>query len=142
MPECTPLETVNAYWQRKKPDSPIYSFLLSDVVFVQATSGSVLAELEVGTVHVNSKGGLHGAVSATIIDWAGGMAIASTGAVKVGVSTDIHASYVNSAKVGEKLKIEAKVSKLGRNLAYTTVEIRRARDDAVVCSGLHTKFVG
>ena len=138
-----PLAIVNANWARKKPDSPIYSFLLEKVAFVYAISGAVVAELPVERNHVNSRGSLHGAVSATLVDWAGGMAIASTGAEKTGVSTDIHISYVNTAKVGDILTIEGKVSKRGiaRTLAYTTVEIRR-KDGAVVCSGLHTKYVG
>jgi acyl-coenzyme A thioesterase 13 len=136
-----PLAAVNAAWQRKKPDSPIYAFLLDQVSFVSATSGTIVAQLPLGKNHVNSKGGLHGAVSATLVDWAGGMAIASTGAEKSGVSTDIHISYLNPAKVGDTLTIEGKVSKHGRSLAYTTVEVRRG-DGAIVCSGLHTKFVG
>lgn len=136
-----PLELVRSTWERKKPDSPIYAFLLDRVAIESATSGTIVAKLSIETNHVNSKGGIHGAVSATIVDWAGGMAIASTGAEKTGVSTDIHISYVNTARVGDVLTIEGRVSKVGRSLAYTSVEIRRG-DGAVVCSGLHTKYVG
>lgn len=103
----------------------------------------MIAELPVTENLLNSKNGLHGSVSATIIDWAGGMAIASTGLEKTGVSTDIHVSYVSSAKLGDVLTIEGKVSKVGRNLGFTTVTIYKGKGDdmAVVAHGTHTKYV-
>ena len=72
---------VQKHWDSLRDESPIYNFLLSDVAIVSAKHGRVLALLEVKEVHVNSKGGLHGAVSACLTDWAGGLAIASTGLV-------------------------------------------------------------
>lgn len=34
------------------------------------------------------------------------------------------------------------VDKLGSRLAFTRVEIRRERDDALIVTAIHTKFVG
>lgn len=136
-----PLALVRAMWATKLPTSPIYAFLLADIELVSATSGSILARLPLTATHVNTKGGVHGTVSACLVDWAGGMAIASTGAAKTGVSTDIHVSYVASAAVGDVLEIECKAVKVGATMAYTNVEIRRVGDGRVVATGLHTKFV-
>ena len=73
------------------------------------------------------------------------MAIASTGLDKTGVSTDIHTSFVSTAKEGDWLEIEGRASKVGGTLAFTTVEIRKVFDYSgpgpVVCTGTHTKFV-
>ncbi|KAL2435576.1 hypothetical protein ABEF95_005368 [Exophiala dermatitidis] len=143
----TPLESVQACWARVSQNSPIYNFLLSDVVLTSATNGSMVATLQVSPNHLNSKGVLHGSVSVTIVDWAGGMAIASTGLEKTGVSTDIHISYVSSAKLGDRLIIEANVTKVGRNMGFTTVTIYKAaaedgdENKTVVAHGTHTKYI-
>ena len=79
-------------------------------------------------------------MSACLTDWAGGLAIASTGLEQTGVSTDIHTSFVSTAKSGDVLEIEGKASKVGGTLAFTTVEIRKG-GGGVVCTGTHTKYV-
>ncbi|EXJ95536.1 hypothetical protein A1O1_00658 [Capronia coronata CBS 617.96] len=139
----SPLKSVQACWARISQNSPIYNFLFSDIVLSSATHGSMTASLPVTSHHLNSKGGLHGSVSATIVDWAGGMAIASTGLEKTGVSTDIHVSYVSSARLGDVLTIEGNVNKVGRNLAFTTVTIYKGEGEGktVVAHGTHTKYV-
>jgi acyl-coenzyme A thioesterase 13 len=103
----------------------------------------MLAELPVSANLLNSKGSLHGSVSATIVDWAGGMAIASTGLEKTGLSTDIHVSYVSTAKLGDTLTIEGSVSKVGRNMGFTTVTISKGEGEkkTVVAHGTHTKYI-
>lgn len=68
------------------------------------------------------------------------MAIASTGRDKTGVSTDLHTSFVSSAKEGDVLVIEGRVSRVGGTMAYTSVEIRKEGGE-VVATGLHTKFM-
>ncbi|EXJ89588.1 hypothetical protein A1O3_02655 [Capronia epimyces CBS 606.96] len=139
----TALESVQDCWARISQNSPIYNFFFSDIVLVNATNGSMVATLHVNSHHLNSKGGLHGSVSATIVDWAGGMAIASTGLEKTGVSTDIHVSYASSAKLGDVLTIEGNVNKVGRNLAFTTVTIYKGEgeDKTIVAHGTHTKYI-
>ena len=138
------LAHVQEVWTRMKSASPIYSFLLSTISVVSASDKSVAAELTVENFHLNSKGTLHGMVSACLVDWASLMAIAASGRDKTGVSTDLHVTYVSTAKLGDVLKIEATASRVGSSLAYTTVQIWKVHDEnntEVVCHGLHTKFV-
>lgn len=139
----SPLESVKACWERIQSGSPVYQFFLCKIEIISAENGSMLAKLPVTENLLNSKSGLHGSVSATIVDWAGGMAIASTGMEKTGVSTDIHVSYVSSAKLGDTLTIEGRVSKVGRNLGFTTVTIYKGEgdDQQIVCHGTHTKYI-
>ena len=134
------LSQVRSYWSNMLPNSPIYTFLLKDIELVSASHGSVKAYLEVKEVHINSKGRLHGVVSTCITDSFGGLAIATTGLEKTGVSTDIHTTYVSAAKIGDTLEIEAKANKIGRSLAFTSVEIRHKGGD-IVATGTHTKFI-
>ena len=138
--ESAELAHVRSYWANMLPQSPIYTFLLKDVQLISASNGNVLATLQVQPVHMNSKGTLHGTVSACITDCFGGLVVASTGLEKTGVSTDIHTTYVSTAKPGDTLEIEAKANKVGRSLAFTSVEIRR-QDGGVVAVGTHTKYV-
>ncbi|KAB5550827.1 HotDog domain-containing protein [Coniochaeta sp. 2T2.1] len=140
------LSHVKNVWDGIRPNSTIYRLLLSDLEWVSASHGRIIARLRLQPVHLNSKRTLHGSVSATIVDWAGGMAIASTGLNKTGVSTDIHVSYVSAAKDNDLVEIEAWVNRVGRSLAYTTVEIRKVAGEAggkglVVCTGSHTKYL-
>ena len=138
----SPLESVQACWHRVS-DSPVYKWFFSDIRIVSASHGSMTAELPLSPKLLNSKGGLHGSVSATIVDWAGGMAIASTGLEKTGLSTDIHVSYVGTAKEGDMLTIEGNASKVGRNMGFTTVTIFKGEGEEkqVVAHGTHTKYI-
>ena len=73
------------------------------------------------------------------------MAIASTGREQTGFSTDIHTTFVSTARLGDWLEIEGRASKVGGALAFTSVEVRRVGegDEAgdVVSTGTHTKYV-
>lgn len=142
--ESPELLHVRKVWDTLKDNSPIYHFLLQNISIYSATKGVINARLEVDSVHLNSKGTLHGTVSACITDWAGGLAIASTGLEKTGVSTDIHTVYISTAKKGDVLHIEGRATKVGRTLAFTTVQINKVGADGKsipVCTGTHTKYV-
>lgn len=102
---------------------------------------------------MNSHNILHGSTSATIVDWIGGIVIASTSPdrfAKRGVSVDIHVSYVGAAKEGDLLLIKGTSNKVGRNLAFIDVQILGRKpgakedgsEDRVVATGSHTKFIG
>ncbi len=136
---------VRRVWERTKLNSPIYEFLLADVQIVAASSsGSIDASLEVKSVHLNSKITLHGTVSACLVDWAGGLAIAATGLERTGSSTDMHTSFVSTAKEGDILQIKATAARVGGTLAFTQVEIStigRGGGNYVVSVGSHTKYV-
>jgi acyl-coenzyme A thioesterase 13 len=127
------------------PTSPIYAFLLSGVKIQSASKGHVVARLPLETNHMNSGGSLHGAVSATIVDWMGGMAISSSDLrAKSGVSVDIHVTYQSGAKLGEEIEIEGIAERVGGSLAFTNIGIYTVEDGKrgkVVAKGTHTKFV-
>jgi acyl-coenzyme A thioesterase 13 len=139
------LAHVENYWAVRKPQSPIYAFLLADIQIVHASKGVVRARLPLTNNHVNFHRDIHGSVSATLIDWVGGLAIAAwDNRDKTGVSTDIHISYQSSAKEGDTIEIEGRASKVGGTLAFTTATIWKLVDGKpgpVVASGSHTKFV-
>ena len=131
--------------EKKMPGSPIYAFLLSSIRITSATKGHVIARLPLGENQMNSNGSLHGAVSAAIVDWAGGMAISSFDLrEKSGVNVDIHVTYQSGAKLGEELEIEGLAERVGGSLAFTKINIYKVEGDQrgkVVATGTHTKYV-
>lgn len=139
------IDFVRSSWAKMKPNSPIYDILLHEVEIVSAVKGIVKARLRVIPVHLNSKATMHGTVIAALTDWAGGLAITSLGRTNTGLSTDIHTTFVSAAKEGDLLEIEGRVSRAGRMLAFTTVEIRKvdegSKPGSVVATGTHTKYI-
>ncbi|PYH43089.1 PaaI family thioesterase [Aspergillus saccharolyticus JOP 1030-1] len=144
----TPSETlthVRAVSAAQRANSPIYAHLLSDITITSATEGHLLATIPVGAPHINSKGGLHGTMTACLVDWAAGMVIATYGGSYTGVSTDLHVSYVASAREGDVLEVTGRATKVGGTMAFVAVEVARVVDAdgerVVVASGLHSKYV-
>jgi acyl-coenzyme A thioesterase 13 len=144
MASSTELEHVRKFWQDMKGHSPIYDFLLADVNIVSASKGTVTARLTLGNNHVNSRGTIHGAVSAALVDWSGGLAIASHGLEKSGASICINVTYVGTAQVNEIIEVEAVANKVGRSIAFTTIRISKLVDGkpgAMVATASHTKYI-
>ncbi|KAF1848701.1 Thioesterase/thiol ester dehydrase-isomerase [Cucurbitaria berberidis CBS 394.84] len=139
------LAHVEKFWEGRKPHSPIYQFLLDDIKLIHASKGVVRARLLLTKAHVNAHGGIHGSVSATLVDWVGGMAIAAWDKrTKTGVSTDIHITYQTSAKDGDTIEVEGRAGKVGGTLAFTTATIWKVVEDKlgpIIATGSHTKFV-
>ncbi|KAH8820978.1 acyl-coenzyme A thioesterase-like protein 13 [Xylogone sp. PMI_703] len=142
--EISELDHVKEVWQKLQGNSPIYDFLLPDVKIVSAIKGKFVAHLVLKQNHVNSRGTIHGAVSATLVDWSGGMAIATHGLEKTGASIDIHITYVSTAQVGDTIEIEALANKVGRTMAFTTCKISKlvnGKAGPIVATASHTKYL-
>ncbi|CAG8437296.1 3435_t:CDS:2 [Ambispora gerdemannii] len=106
-----------------------------------ATESKVSLELQVQKEHLNKATGLHGGLIATLIDIGGSLAIASKGIYNTGVSTDINVSFINAAKLNDVLTIEGKCEKLGKNLAFTSVDIHNKETGKIIAQGRHTKYI-
>jgi len=145
MTSPTELEHIQGVWGRMKGNSPIYDFLLSDAKIVAATKGTAVARLTLEKNHVNSRGTIHGAVTAAIVDWSGGLAIATHGLEKTGLSIDIHVTYIGGAQIGETIEIESTANKVGRSVAFTTIRIYKVDAEgnvgAMVATASHTKYI-
>jgi acyl-coenzyme A thioesterase 13 len=119
-------------------------FLLSDVEIISARKGAVMARLALAKIHVNSRGTIHGAVSAALADWSGSLAIATHGLEKTGASIDIHVTYIGTANVGETIEIEAVANKVGRAIAFTTLRIYKlveGQQGPMIATASHTKYI-
>jgi acyl-coenzyme A thioesterase 13 len=140
------LEHIKKVWEAMKGNSPIYDFLLGDqhLTFLSASRGSFKAHLKLSAKHVNSRKTIHGGVTATLVDWAGGLAIATHGLEKTGASVDIHVNYISTAHVGDLIEIEGTANKVGRSMAFTSVKLTKLVDGElgpIIATASHTKYI-
>lgn len=125
--------------------APVYNFLLQDMTLKSVAQGTVLTRLTLTPVHLNSRGGLHGAVSATIVDFTTGLAIASWDLrPATGASVDMNISFLNAAKEADELEVESTAEKVGGSLSFVRIRIMKVREDGertLVTVGQHTKYL-
>jgi acyl-coenzyme A thioesterase 13 len=108
---------------------------------LRSGEGKATVELDVVPAVQNVKGSLHGGAIATLVDYAGTSAIASADAQgRRGVSTDLNVSFFAAAPAGSTVVATAEVLKIGKTLAFVTVDVRRKDDGALVAQGRMTKF--
>ncbi|CAO0800788.1 unnamed protein product [Mucor circinelloides] len=115
------------------------SLVLPKLKVINSENGRVSAEFQVEKQHLNRLESVHGGLLATVVDIGGSLAIASKGLFATGVSTDINISYISGVKQGETINVDARVDKLGKTLAFTTVEMYSK--GRLVALGRHNKFV-
>lgn len=129
--------------------SSIYDIFLTGIKQTSVVAGTVTSRLTLTPAHLNSKGGLHGAVSAAFIDFTTGLAIASWDLrEKTGASVDMHISYLSSgAGAGDVVEIVATAEKVGGSMAFVTILIQKVEvvdgqeKRTIVTKGHHTKYV-
>lgn len=137
--------------------SPFYSITIPGITLAAASNssppsapaGRVTCLLKVQPHHLNSKNSLHGSLTATLVDFIGGVSIACADPSRghdTGVSVDITIQYVGGAKAGETIEIEGTAERVGGSLAFTRATIRKHEGDtfgqgSIVATASHTKFV-
>lgn len=125
--------------------SPIYGTILSTISLASVKKGTVVTRLVLEDIHVNGRGGLHGAVSATIVDFVTGLAIASWDLREAtGASVDMHLTYLGTARVGDTVEILSTADKVGGSMGFVTIRIEKVAEDGTrspVTNAQHTKFV-
>ncbi|KAJ9111774.1 hypothetical protein QFC22_006433 [Naganishia vaughanmartiniae] len=140
--EITPYQLAKAHHSKSTTVSPIYKFLLAHIsIQPTTTTGTSISHLTLAPEHLNSGGSIHGSVSATIVDWASGSALATRGS-KSGASVDMHVTFLSKAKLGEVVEVKGVVDRLGGRIAFTRVEVRKVDSGELVVTAIHTKFVG
>ncbi len=85
-------------------------------------------------------GTLHGGFIATLVDSLTTIAVMTTPVGVPGVSVDLSVSYLKAAKIGEKITMDAEVTKVGKTLAFTTASLVNANGD-IVAQGKHIKHI-
>lgn len=116
------------------------ALLLQGTQVDHAEPGRIVCSLRVPARLVNSGNFLHGGAIAAFVDIIGSAAIFTTGAKSSGVSVEINVSYLDAAKLGEEIEIEGKVLRVGKAIAFVTVDLRK-KTGQLVAQGRHTKYL-
>lgn len=152
------LSHAQSHIQRLLTTSPMYSLLIPTITVTHAAPSTVTCHLLLARHHLNSKSSLHGATTATLVDFLGGACIACAPSVMAsdaphatGVSLNIDIQYVGGAKEGETIEATGVAERVGGSVAFTRIVIRKVRDlvgtewargeGPLVATGSHTKFV-
>ncbi|KAK9465830.1 HotDog domain-containing protein [Lipomyces arxii] len=132
---------VKRVWASFLSSSGLEPNLLSHLHLIDATPGLVKLEMMIEKKHTNRLQILHGGTVAALVDLAGSLAVASRGMFNTGVTTDLNVTYISSGgKIGDSILIEGKCHKLGRSLAFTTVEFYKHSNE-LFARGTHTKYI-
>lgn len=123
-------------------NSERYDQVLKKLKFLTVGNGNCVAELKVEKEHTNPMGGLHGGLSATLVDNVSTYALMShANGERPNVSVNMQMEYLKSAKEGDEILIDAKTLKAGKTLAFLAVEIKNKASGDVLVRGSHTKFL-
>ncbi|SZF00363.1 unnamed protein product [Blumeria hordei] len=123
-----------------KAESGLETRLFGDHLrLVAVKPGEVHIELDIKKEHTNRLRTVHGGVIASMVDVGGSLAVASRGLFATGVSTDLNVIFLNQGGYsGDVLKAIAKCDKLGKTLAFTSVEFTNTKGE-LAARGSHTK---
>ena len=109
---------------------------------VDAHAGKATLRIIVCTAVQNLGGNLHGGAIATLVDDAGTLAIMTADKDgRPGVTTDLNVSYLAAGRAGEVVLAVAEVLKVGRTLAFVTVDVRSEQSGRLLAQGRMTKFL-
>ncbi|CAI2180372.1 16342_t:CDS:2 [Funneliformis geosporum] len=135
------LTFVRTVWQNFMEYNGYDKFIIGKMTITDAIDGKVTCELPIEKIHLNRVGSVHGGLLSTLVDIGGSLAIASKGMHATGVSTDLNVTFVNAAKEGDVMSMDAECVKLGKTLAFTIIDITSKRNKKLIAQGRHTKYV-
>eukprot|EP01018_Ginkgo_biloba_P019494 Gb_13609 [translate_table: standard] len=117
------------------------ALLLQGLQIDHAERGRIVCSMKVPPRLMNTGNFLHGGATAAFVDVIGSAAIFTTGATTSGVSVEINISYLDAARLGEEIEIEARVLRIGRAIAVVNVDLRKKKTGHLVAQGRHTKYL-
>lgn len=116
-----------------------FDMCLKDMTVESIGGGEVTCSLKVLPELRNAYGTLHGGAISTIVDVVGTLALLGVDPTRAGVSVDLNVTFVRAAKADSTVIVVAKVTKVGRKLGFTEVELTDKETGKVIALGRHTK---
>ncbi|CAF0854230.1 unnamed protein product [Adineta ricciae] len=104
--------------------------------------GHIQCELDIDEKHLNRNDTLHGGMLTSLTDSVSTLALETNERKpSKSASVELSVSFLKAAKKGETLVIDAETVKLGRTLAFLSVEFRNKQNNELLATGKHTKFL-
>ncbi|GIL44579.1 hypothetical protein Vafri_2108 [Volvox africanus] len=107
---------------------------------VEVAEGRIVCEMPVSERVQNRYGTLHGGAAATLVDTISTAALL-TRSPHSGVSVHLAVTYLAPMPGGEEVVVDARITRVGRQLASLEVQLRRKTTGQLVATGTHTKFL-
>lgn len=98
---------------------------------LQAARGDIQVEFRVRPEMANPTGLLHGGMQSAMMDDVIGMACATLGYEGFLLSINLHVSYLGKVKVGDLVKVGAKLVREGNTISHAMAEIRNELGDLI-----------
>lgn len=111
--------------------------------FLSAKRGEVEIEFDIRPEMANPTDLLHGGMQCAMMDDTIGVMTSTLGYKGFLISIDFHVDYLGKVKVGEKVRVKAKMIREGRNIVHVIAEIYNMDRDLIATSNsnlLKTKF--
>ncbi|XP_038056591.1 acyl-coenzyme A thioesterase 13-like [Patiria miniata] len=115
--------------------------IFQKVNLVSVSPGRCRCELTVEEEHANGQGTLHGGFTMSLVDYMTTLSILTGTDGRLGVSVQFNMSFMQAAKIGEKVAMEAELIKAGKSLAFTKADVFNAKGD-IIAQGQQTMFIG
>ncbi|XP_061167802.1 acyl-coenzyme A thioesterase 13-like [Saccostrea echinata] len=125
-----------------RTEAKTFENVLQGIRVVSGGEGKCICEMKIKEEHQNAGGTLHGDVTATLVDAVSTWALMTSQRQVPGVSVDLNVSFMKPVKVGEDIVIDADTLKIGKTLAFCSVDIKLKNDGSLLAQGKHTKYVG
>jgi len=104
--------------------------------------GHIQCELDLEEQHLNRNDTLHGGMITALTDSVSTLALEThENKPAKSASVELSVSFLKAAKKGETLLIDAETVKLGRTLAFLSVEFRNKKNNELLATGKHTKYL-
>lgn len=135
---------VRLVWQNMLANGGMEKLLVPKLQITDVRSRFVRAELSIEAAHTNRLKIIHGGVLSALVDIGGSLALASEGMFMTGVTTDLATTFLApGGKVGENITIDCYLNKLGRSMAFTSVNIGHLQGNELklAARGNHTKYI-
>lgn len=113
---------------------------LQGLTDISAERGKITCRLPVAARLQNRYNTLHGGCIATLVDTVGTAALLTVSA-RSGVSLNINVNYLRGMPGGGDVVIEAKVVKVGKNIATIDVVLKDQGSGKLVAQGTHVKYM-
>ncbi|XP_022919659.2 acyl-coenzyme A thioesterase 13-like [Onthophagus taurus] len=116
--------------------------VMHNVKIISAGNGNCISEIKILPEQTNIFHGLHGGFATTLVDVLSSCALLTHEKGECGhVSVNLSIDFLKGAKVGDTILIDSKTLKVGKNLAFLSVEIKDKPSGTLLVKGSHTKYL-
>lgn len=115
---------------------------IKDMKFIELDNGVCRGEYVVTKAATNGFGTLHGGFIATLVSNCTTFAILTKNLDAEQSTANLHINYLSASKPGDTVYIDAKIDKIGRQMAFTSCTLSDAnKPEKILATATHSKIL-